>query len=305
MEKVSRPVIFVADAIAFDYSQLYVWVLDILVKEQVKICLIDVFILHSSETIEWLSHTLADIYGKVRNIVTDLGWDYTFEVNVFLENLERVYQIQQWNLLFCLSKEISYLPKSLSHITTKSVDIETLGKAAYQEKATNNPRRADVVALGGTFDHLHDGHKILLTVAASLARKKIIIGITGPKLLTNKKYEKELESYDERRAETLRFLRKVLKNSTCFEVYQINDVSGPTGYIRDINCLVLSEESTKGGYFINNLRKDIGLPELDIIAIEVIEDSSLQEKGKDNWASKMSSTTIRKYIHGKKSSNPN
>ena len=305
MEKVSRPVIVVADAINFDYSQLYSRVFDILLNEQEAISLIDVFVLRRSKSTEWLSHTLADIYGKVRKIVTDLGWDYTFEVNVFLENLERVYQLQQWNLLFCSSQEISYIPKKLSQITAKSVPIETLGKAIYQKKASTNSVQADVVAFGGTFDHLHDGHKILLTVAASLARKKIIIGITGPKLLTNKKYSVELESYSERQAETLKFLKKVLKDSTCFEVYQINDVSGPTGFIRDINVLVLSEESTNGGYFINKLRNDLKLPQLQIVAIEVIEDSSLLEKGKDNWASKTSSTTIRKYLHDKKSSRPN
>ena len=35
------------------------------------------------------------------------------------------------------------------------------------------------VALGGTFDHLHAGHKILLTMAALVARSRLIIGITG------------------------------------------------------------------------------------------------------------------------------
>lgn len=39
------------------------------------------------------------------------------------------------------------------------------------------------VALGGTFDHLHSGHKILLTMACWLARRRIIVGVTG-KLLS-------------------------------------------------------------------------------------------------------------------------
>mgnify|MGYP002718671144 FL=1 len=37
-----------------------------------------------------------------------------------------------------------------------------------------------VVALGGTFDHLHSGHKILLTMAASITSRKLIVGVTGP-----------------------------------------------------------------------------------------------------------------------------
>lgn len=37
----------------------------------------------------------------------------------------------------------------------------------------------DTVALGGTFDHLHPGHQILLTMACWLAKKRTIVGVTG------------------------------------------------------------------------------------------------------------------------------
>lgn len=37
----------------------------------------------------------------------------------------------------------------------------------------------DTVALGGTFDHLHAGHKVLLTLAAYISIKKVVIGVTG------------------------------------------------------------------------------------------------------------------------------
>lgn len=41
------------------------------------------------------------------------------------------------------------------------------------------PSTIPTVALGGTFDHLHSGHKILLSMAAWIAEKKLIVGITG------------------------------------------------------------------------------------------------------------------------------
>lgn len=53
-------------------------------------------------------------------------------------------------------------------LTSRSSDDETTG-----------PDRFPVVALGGTFDHLHAGHKILLTMAASLTTRKLIVGVTG------------------------------------------------------------------------------------------------------------------------------
>lgn len=41
------------------------------------------------------------------------------------------------------------------------------------------PSQYPVVVVGGTFDHLHAGHKILLSMAAWIASKKIIVGVTG------------------------------------------------------------------------------------------------------------------------------
>lgn len=48
--------------------------------------------------------------------------------------------------------------------------------------ATHSEREDDhlgTVALGGTFDHLHAGHKILLSMACWLARRRVIVGISG------------------------------------------------------------------------------------------------------------------------------
>lgn len=44
---------------------------------------------------------------------------------------------------------------------------------------SNYPPLYPVAALGGTFDHLHAGHKILLSIGAWIASEKLIIGVTG------------------------------------------------------------------------------------------------------------------------------
>jgi nicotinic acid mononucleotide adenylyltransferase len=36
-----------------------------------------------------------------------------------------------------------------------------------------------VAVIGGTFDHLHAGHKILLSMGAWIAKDKLIVGVTG------------------------------------------------------------------------------------------------------------------------------
>jgi hypothetical protein len=40
-----------------------------------------------------------------------------------------------------------------------------------------------VVALGGTFDHLHAGHKILLSMAVWITGRKLIVGVSGTLLV--------------------------------------------------------------------------------------------------------------------------
>lgn len=42
---------------------------------------------------------------------------------------------------------------------------------------------ADSVVLGGTFDRLHSGHKILLTEAVLRARKRVVIGVTDATMI--------------------------------------------------------------------------------------------------------------------------
>lgn len=52
--------------------------------------------------------------------------------------------------------------------------------------------------MGGTFDHMHLGHKLLLTQACLLTQKRLVCGVTGDALLQKKKYSEFLEKYEDR-----------------------------------------------------------------------------------------------------------
>lgn len=41
------------------------------------------------------------------------------------------------------------------------------------------------VVLGGTFDRLHVGHKILLSEAAMRAQKRLVVGVTDVNMITS------------------------------------------------------------------------------------------------------------------------
>jgi len=43
-----------------------------------------------------------------------------------------------------------------------------------------------VVVLGGTFDRLHDGHKLLLTEAVNRCACKLIVGVTDESMIQSK-----------------------------------------------------------------------------------------------------------------------
>lgn len=52
------------------------------------------------------------------------------------------------------------------------------------------------VAVGGTFDRLHAGHRLLLAAAALLASDFVYVGITSDALLANKEAKQLLQRYE-------------------------------------------------------------------------------------------------------------
>lgn len=107
--------------------------------------------------------------------------------------------------------------------------------------------RARARAHTGSFDHLHPGHKILLSTALFLASRKIIVGVSSSALLTKKAFAPELEPLAVRLSRTERFCRRFRPGLQEYDVVPIDDVYGPTATEADIQALVLSRETVAGG----------------------------------------------------------
>ncbi|KAK7693749.1 hypothetical protein QCA50_003321 [Cerrena zonata] len=159
------------------------------------------------------------------------------------------------------------------------------------------PSEFPVTALGGTFDHLHAGHKILLSMAAWITSEKLIVGMTDDVLLRNKANKHILEPLAVRTERTFNFL-KLFKPSVKYDIVPITDVYGPTGWDPNIQALVVSRETLSGGKMIEKHRREKSLPLLKTFVIDVISSTEANLDGDADTLkkAKMSSTFIREWI---------
>ncbi|GLE01616.1 hypothetical protein PINS_up010450 [Pythium insidiosum] len=116
----------------------------------------------------------------------------------------------------------------------------------------------DQILLGGTFDHLHNGHKKLLSLAVSVCRRHLIIGITSEAMLRNKAHADLIESLETRQRNVLAFV-KFLKPSLHVEFAVLQDPFGPAIQVDGPAGLVLSTETLPALPKIESLRRERGL----------------------------------------------
>ncbi|KAF2151940.1 hypothetical protein K461DRAFT_279456 [Myriangium duriaei CBS 260.36] len=182
---------------------------------------------------------------------------------------------------------------------------------------TQSQQRAPCVAVGGTFDHLHIGHKLLLTMTVFAAldqepgsfTRTAIVGITGDELLVNKKFAEHLESWHARQKATIDFLTAIVdfgpagsakptsqevnepgvnghainttfSNGLTVRCVEISDPFGPTITERDVDALIISAETRSGGKAVNDKRGEKDWKPLTILEVDVLEatESVLQAK---------------------------
>ena len=121
------------------------------------------------------------------------------------------------------------------------------------------------VAVGGTFDPLHDGHKALLEKACELSRGgELLVGLTSNEMVRNKDHE--VEDYRSRYDEVLRFIRSYGIDPV---IVRLDDPYGPT--IRDdFDYIVVSPETHPIAVKINSLRRDKGLKQVKIVLVDYV-----------------------------------
>lgn len=124
------------------------------------------------------------------------------------------------------------------------------------------------VAVGGTFDELHKGHKALLSTAFELG-ENVVIGLSSDELVSKMKKPHVTASYIERQ----QGLKKWVSQqgwTTRVEIVPLYDAFGSSIKDPEIEALIVSQETTANAEKINERRCNAGLEPLQIFAITMV-----------------------------------
>ncbi|MFC4541606.1 phosphopantetheine adenylyltransferase [Halosolutus amylolyticus] len=122
------------------------------------------------------------------------------------------------------------------------------------------------VALGGTFDPVHDGHRRLFERAFELG--DVTVGLTSDELAPRTRHvERRVRPYDERE----RRLEAELESFAAEydREFEIRTLEEPTGIATEpqFDYLVVSPETRDGGERINEIRRERGHDPLEVVVV--------------------------------------
>ena len=125
----------------------------------------------------------------------------------------------------------------------------------------------DLVAMGGTFDVIHDGHMALLTKSFSIS-SKIIIGLSSDQLAA-KRGKNLVNDYSKRLSSLKDVIEKRFPN-TSYEISKLENDFGPAVIEGSVQALVVSEETSSKGTHLNELRVERNLSPVEIVVVPMV-----------------------------------
>ena len=124
------------------------------------------------------------------------------------------------------------------------------------------------VAVGGTFDELHRGHKALLDMAFEVG-DKVVIGLSSDTFVSKMGKPHKTASYGERRRELAAFIEASGLDGKV-EIVSLDDPFGLTISCKGLEALVVSKETEKTAQAINQRRRMAGLEPLEIVIVNMV-----------------------------------
>jgi len=125
------------------------------------------------------------------------------------------------------------------------------------------------VAVGGTFDLLHRGHKALLAKAFEVG-KKVVIGLSSDEFVAKMGKPHITANFTERKKDLSSYLAEMGLIDRA-EIVPLKDPYGLTIKGQGLEALVVSKETAKTASSINEARQKAGIPPLEIVAVDMVQ----------------------------------
>lgn len=129
-------------------------------------------------------------------------------------------------------------------------------------------RMFETVAMGGTFDLFHRGHRVLILKAFEIGNH-VLIGLCSDTFLKKLRKPHGIAPYAQRLEELKSFLKQngFLERA---EITPLDDAYGVTLSDKRIDAIVVSEETEPRAHEINEKRKSLGMPPLPIVTVKMV-----------------------------------
>ncbi|WP_340819575.1 phosphopantetheine adenylyltransferase [Methanolobus sp. WCC4] len=123
------------------------------------------------------------------------------------------------------------------------------------------------VVVGGTFECLHDGHRELLQKAFGLAGDgSVDIGLTSDEMAN--KRPRNVPDYETRKGMLIEYINEIIEAHE-YAIIELSDPYGKT-LTENYDYIIVSPETYPVALRINELRKEKGLREIDIVKVEYV-----------------------------------
>ncbi|WNY24479.1 hypothetical protein MmiHf6_18190 [Methanimicrococcus hongohii] len=133
------------------------------------------------------------------------------------------------------------------------------------------------VVLGGTFESLHAGHSELIREAFKIVKEAgsgvVHIGLTSDEMAASKNHS--VSDYDSREKALNEFISELVKemdlspDSYSYMITRLDDPFGPA-VVENYDYIVVSPETKAGAEKINEIRRNSGLPELNVRVVDFV-----------------------------------